>query len=517
MGVPLASALAPCSPVTESPQKAESSQTTHLPADVLLQTAEEGAALVARRLLAKAAEERLRLDDDADEDALHDFRVALRHLRSWLRAFRVELDPVMPRRTRRRLARLARASNDSRDGQVQLDWLREQEGTLLRDAHVGRDWLIERIEARRQVADERFRKRLARDFERTRAALDRALGTPSDDRTERPRMTARETFAAATASVIRVQTERIRVHLGAVEGLRDDQEAHRARIAGKQLRYVLEPMADILDDGKQAVTHLKPMQDALGELHDTHVLVGAVADALSGVLRERGEQLVTAVRTVGSGTERFLEALGPPVERGLLLIAAGLHERAARAFAEVRDSWLGTRADVLVAELLTLAEQLEALAIRGSDVEIERKYLLSDLPAEARDAPAVDIEQGYLPGERLTERLRHLRDNGSERWVRTVKLGSGTVRTEVEEETTREVFAALWPLTDGRRVRKRRYALVDGPLTWQIDQFLDRDLVLAEVELPSANVVVEPPTWLAPLVVREVTNEPDFSNVTLAR
>jgi CHAD domain-containing protein/CYTH domain-containing protein len=506
-----------CQLVTGSAQKTDLAPTTHLLADVLLLSAEEGAAVVARRLLAKVAEERLRLDDEADGEALHDFRVALRQLRSWLRAFRPELGNVIPQRTRRRLGRIARTSNDSRDGQVQLEWLREQERTLPRDAHVGRDWLIERVEARKQVADERFRKRLASDFERTRAALDVALATAHEDRIDPPRITARETFAAAAASVIRTQTERIRVHLAAVHGLRDDQEAHRARIAGKRLRYVLQPIADILDEGRQAVTHLKPMQDALGELHDTHVLVDAVADALSGMLRERSEQLVAAVRTVGSGTERFLESSGPPVERGLLLLAAHLHERAARAFAEVRDSWLGTRAEVLVAELLTLAEQLEALAIRGSDVEIERKYLLSDLPAEARAAPAVEIEQGYLPGERLTERLRHLRDNGSERWVRTVKLGSGTVRTEVEEETTHEVFAALWPLTDGRRVRKRRYALVDGPLTWQIDEFLDRDLVLAEVELPSANVVVEPPTWLAPLVVREVTDEPDFANATLAR
>jgi CYTH domain-containing protein len=75
----------------------------------------------------------------------------------------------------------------------------------------------------------------------------------------------------------------------------------------------------------------------------------------------------------------------------------------------------------------------------------------------------------------------------------------------------------MWPLTEGRRLRKRRYAIVDGPLTWQIDEFLDRPLVLAEVELPSESVIVEPPTWLAPVVVREVTNEPDFTNASLAR
>ena len=55
----------------------------------------------------------------------------------------------------------------------------------------------------------------------------------------------------------------------------------------------------------------------------------------------------------------------------------------------------------------------------------------------------------------------------------------------------------MWPLTLGRRLRKRRHAVPEGGLTWEIDQFLDRDLVLAEVELPSAETPVTVPKWLA--------------------
>jgi CYTH domain-containing protein len=40
--------------------------------------------------------------------------------------------------------------------------------------------------------------------------------------------------------------------------------------------------------------------------------------------------------------------------------------------------------------------------------------------------------------------------------------------------------------------------------------------VLAEVELPAANVTVELPTWLHPYVVREVTGEPAYENRNLA-
>jgi len=52
---------------------------------------------------------------------------------------------------------------------------------------------------------------------------------------------------------------------------------------------------------------------------------------------------------------------------------------------------------------------------------------------------------------------------------------------------------------------------------WEVDEFTDRDLWLAEVELPSADHEAKPPDWLAPHIVREVTNEPEYLNINLAR
>jgi CYTH domain-containing protein len=56
----------------------------------------------------------------------------------------------------------------------------------------------------------------------------------------------------------------------------------------------------------------------------------------------------------------------------------------------------------------------------------------------------------------------------------------------------------------------------DGPVVWEIDAFLDRPLVLAEIELPTPDFPVEIPDWLAPFLVREVTDESAFSNLRLA-
>jgi CYTH domain-containing protein len=153
----------------------------------------------------------------------------------------------------------------------------------------------------------------------------------------------------------------------------------------------------------------------------------------------------------------------------------------------------------------------------GPGVEIERKYLLSALPARARKAPVKEIWQGWIPGKHLQERLRRVKDAKGEHFLRTVKLGRGIQRIEVEEQTPGPLFSKMWPLTKGHRVRKRRYLVKEGGLTWELDAFSDIDLFLAEVELPSADTKVDVPDWLAPCLVREVTGEDEYVNVNLAR
>jgi CYTH domain-containing protein len=151
-------------------------------------------------------------------------------------------------------------------------------------------------------------------------------------------------------------------------------------------------------------------------------------------------------------------------------------------------------------------------------IEIERKYLLRALPALPRTAAVLEIEQGYLPGERLVERLRREQSHeGVVRYYRTVKLGSGVERTELEDETDRGTFEHLWLLTEGRRLRKRRHVVPDGDDMWEIDEFLDRPLVLAELEIDRADRPITIPRWLAPVLVREVTDERAFTNRSLAR
>ena len=149
--------------------------------------------------------------------------------------------------------------------------------------------------------------------------------------------------------------------------------------------------------------------------------------------------------------------------------------------------------------------------------EIERKYLLRALPERARTAPFVEIEQGWLPGGEPRVRLRRVTGDAGPRFVRTIKRGRGLVRSELEEEILAAEFEALWASTEGCRVRKRRYQVTEADLTWEVDAFCDRDLVLAEVELPTAAYPVPLPEWIRSLLVREVTEEGEYVNLNLAR
>ena len=205
---------------------------------------------------------------------------------------------------------------------------------------------------------------------------------------------------------------------------------------------------------------------------------------------------------------------------GLSAIMQRLRDRATAAFTQFSAEWLEDKAAGFFRDVDAVADRIVQSAREG--LEIERKYLLRFVPDEARDGRWLDIAQGYLPGSRLQERIRRVSiHHGSGRkdvhFYRTVKLGEGISRTEVEEETTEAIFLAMWPLTRRRRLRKRRFEVdVDGR-TWEIDEFRNRDLVLAEIELDSDDDEVTFPDWLAPAVQREVTGQPEFLNINLAR
>ena len=151
----------------------------------------------------------------------------------------------------------------------------------------------------------------------------------------------------------------------------------------------------------------------------------------------------------------------------------------------------------------------------ASPLETERKFLLDRLPALPDRAEPHRMEQGYLadgPG-----RLRRaVGPDGAPVYTLTVKTGLGLVRREDERTISAQEFSELWPRTANRRLAKTRYRVEDGGLVWEIDRYHGLDLVLAEVELPSAETKIAVPGWLHLHIVREVTDEPQYQNYEIA-
>ncbi len=481
-----------------------------LPDSLLELPAEEGARLIALGLIQALRSARLRLGT-GDPEALHDFRVALRRLRTALRTYRPQVRESAPRRSLRRLRRLARATRDSRDLEVHIAWSRAQAPRITPRQQAGVEWLLDRMERRRRESDAGLGRRVARDFERTIAPLERRLCTYHATIGTEPLRRSLAGAAVVGAAIGRLAGD-LEAALGHVHGVRDEEPAHRARIAAKRLRYVLEPIAGLVAGVGPLIERLRTLQDELGDLHDSHVFVAELARAVEESALIQARRVQHALRSWQGDPASAVAAVDP--RAGLLALARRLRERGRSAFAAVSDGWLHGAPDSFFHEVADLGRRLAAPA---PDVEIERKYLLRELPPAARDTAAVEIRQGYLPGARLVERLREVRRDGAASWFRTVKSGTGVLRQELEEETTRDLFETVWPLTEGRRVAKRRYRVPAGDLTWEIDEFLDRDLILAEVELPAVDVPVEPPEWLRGFIVREVTGDPDYANARLAR
>ena len=100
-------------------------------------------------------------------------------------------------------------------------------------------------------------------------------------------------------------------------------------------------------------------------------------------------------------------------------------------------------------------------------MEIERKYLIEQLPAHLEKYPCRAIEQGYLNTDPVV-RIRRADDV----YTLTYKGRGLMVREEHNLPLTAEAFAHLKEKIDGRLIQKRRYLIPLGDtLTIELDVF----------------------------------------------
>lgn len=141
-------------------------------------------------------------------------------------------------------------------------------------------------------------------------------------------------------------------------------------------------------------------------------------------------------------------------------------------------------------------------------MEIERKFLVSDIPSDLTSYKCHLIEQGYLS----TKPVVRVRKDNDSYWL-TYKGGGMMAREEYNLPLTKESYEHLIKKADGNIITKHRYEIPDGTgKTIELDIFdgLFEGTIFAEVEFDSieeANSYI-PPSWLT----KDVTHEKAYHN-----
>ena len=153
------------------------------------------------------------------------------------------------------------------------------------------------------------------------------------------------------------------------------------------------------------------------------------------------------------------------------------------------------------------------IKLGGINMEIERKYLVKNIPGNLKDFPCRSMEQGYLSTAPVI-RIRKDQDC----YELTYKSKGLMIREEYNLPLTADAYGHLLKKIDGRLIKKDRYMipLKDG-LTAELDIFKEElaPLVLAEVEFPDEESAraFTPPDWFG----EDVTFSGKYHNSSLSQ
>lgn len=252
----------------------------------------------------RASRARLFTNGDArerDDEALHDFRVALRRLRTLLRVARALWGRKRLARFEGELRHYAQATGTLRDEEVLRETLSTLELPEAARAELG-GWLVRRarVARARHAAVERLlidgpsRRVPAFPGGKRVRPLDRSLDKLASllEGGDVVTMSARELAERALERAARD------VASAATADVRDADAMHALRIREKRLRYSAELFAAPLGSrATRLVKHATRMQKRLGDLHDldealarlerARGLGGATQDAVTSALRAR--------------------------------------------------------------------------------------------------------------------------------------------------------------------------------------------------------------------------------------
>ena len=233
----------------------------------------------------------VRLARADDTEALHDVRVSLRRLRTWMRAFGTRIG--VDREQQKQLRLLVHRTNPLRDREIELVWLRLQTSGLALAQRRG----VEALYRSGTQVYRRALRALCADLRKNWPPLARSLRGVL-------RPAATQLDARTLHKVLRRTRRELLAELKRIHSARGSAALHRARILAKRLRYILEPYRDDSTDIEASVATLTQLQDDFGAMHDCVVIRtrlkhidAPLVDLLSRRARDQQRALFKTVRT----------------------------------------------------------------------------------------------------------------------------------------------------------------------------------------------------------------------------
>lgn len=248
-----------------------------------------------------------------DDEAVHDFRVALRRLRTLLKPARLVYGKRRMRESARDLGRFASGAGAVRDEEVLRETLSDLE--LQPEARATLDaWMAHRAGHERALRTELLsllvHTRRKRSIEAVLSRLQRALHHPRVARRDAPRLQSLVdiTLHKAIASVQEL----------AAAPPTDVAQMHALRIRYKRLRYTAELFAEVV--GERATTlekRAEKMQRRLGDLHDIDEAIAQIER--SSMLDKVSRNVIVAA--LRERRAKLAERLGREIPEALRVIS----------------------------------------------------------------------------------------------------------------------------------------------------------------------------------------------------
>jgi len=145
-------------------------------------------------------------------------------------------------------------------------------------------------------------------------------------------------------------------------------------------------------------------------------------------------------------------------------------------------------------------------------IEIERKFLVKDIPFDLNLFKSSFIRQGFL----CTDPCLRLRQKDDD-YIFTFKGGGYIKRVEFEYPLSFEQFSLLWKKVEGKEIIKRRYLIpLDDSYIAELDIYEGEfsGFKNVEVEFPSEEAADEfiPPKWFG----RDISFDIRYTNSNLS-